>query len=1035
MSERAERDDVTRDLRGSDGVTPRAKPAAKTPAGPNAMTVTDTGSGLGALAATLNAPEESPELVGKSIDRYRVLSQLGAGGMGVVYAALDPALDRKVALKVLPPLSHDREQHLEARLRREAQALARLDHPNVVRVYDVGVAEHSVFVAMQLVEGTTLAELLDEKKPPPAQVLALFVSAARGLAAAHDAGIVHRDVKPSNVLVDRADKVYVGDFGLARGADADDGGAPDTARDPTTTSENLLDESMTREGSVLGTPLYMSPEQHQGLPATPRSDQFSFCVSLWQALFGQHPFVAGRWVMAVAVDAMARDAVREPPSRGVPSRVVRALRRGMRHDPEARWPSMHALIDRLAPRSRAPLVFGGLALAGLAGGVALTLALGVGRGDDPCARAGSSLAGTWGPTAAKLLRDGFVRSGLPYADGLATKVIAKLDAYGDAWSAMRVDACRATRERGEQSDTMLDRRMQCLDGRLAELGSIAKVLGNAPTPGIVDHSLELATNLSPLDDCADLKALADPSHPVLPPAREAELATTEVAIRQLKIQVDADIAKDPIPEADALVATARRLDDPGVLARALLLAADARFDDDDFAHAMPMWRESAAAAARAHDDVDATMAMRDIAQALNNQGKPDQALLAIDDAEVFASHGTISPSLQSDLEVVRASALDELNRFDESDAAYQKALDLDVKAHGPDSFQAAISMLDRTKILNDIGHYDETVALMNKAIPILEKTYGPGHPYVAVALQNQANAYTFLGRNDEARTAITRALAIKRARFPKGASTIAFSLQSLGIVEQEAGNLEAAEAALREALDIRTKALGADHPEALSSAYQLGMIRRMEGHYDDARVLLQHVLDARLQKYGEQHTSVANALGALASLDVDTDNPVRAREEMARSLAIREKLLGPDSDDVAESLLGLASIDADSGHCAQANDELARVAAIQDKHHAEWWDRIMPLGESAMCEERPQQLAVLRAQLEPIVTLAQAGKEVDRRAGSLFALGVVRWKQGERAQGAALVEQAAQLYRDAKQPGPAKQIELWLRAHRADRGR
>src|SRR5262245_31929610 len=367
------RDDATRDLRGSDAARESgpeaagkaAKPAGRAPAGTDALvTITDTGTELptdGAYAVTAAADTvASGDLVGKSLDRYRVSARLGAGGMGVVYAALDPALDRRVALKVLPPLAEDRGVHLEARLRREAQALARLDHPNVLRVYDVGVAEHSLFVAMQLVDGTTLAEYLEAEEPPPRRILELFAAAGRGIAAAHDAGIVHRDVKPSNILVDRAGRGYVGGFGLAGGAgelDSIDGRVPVVrAPAPATASgsgagsgagsgsaksdSNLLDESMTREGSVLGTPLYMSPEQHQGAPATTRSDQFSFCVSLWQALFGQHPFVDGRWVMASAIDAMARDAVREPPGRGVPARAVRALRRGMRHDPEARWPSM-----------------------------------------------------------------------------------------------------------------------------------------------------------------------------------------------------------------------------------------------------------------------------------------------------------------------------------------------------------------------------------------------------------------------------------------------------------------------------------------------------------------------------------------------------------------------------------------------------------------------------------------------------------------------------------------------------------------------
>ena len=253
-------------------------------------------------------------LIGTSIGRYRVIARVGAGGMGVVYRALDPALDRTVALKVLPPLDEVRRGQLEERLRREAQALARLNHENVVAVYDVGIAETSLFVAMQFVDGTTLDDHLAANRLSPRKLLALFVAAGRGLAAAHVAGIIHRDVKPSNLLVDCQGHVYVGDFGLARGA-------TDVER-PSESGDDLLVSDMTRVGAVIGTPLFMAPEQHRGESATERADQFSFCVSLWFELFGRHPFVAGAWTREAALAAMEANRIVEPRRvAGVPARV------------------------------------------------------------------------------------------------------------------------------------------------------------------------------------------------------------------------------------------------------------------------------------------------------------------------------------------------------------------------------------------------------------------------------------------------------------------------------------------------------------------------------------------------------------------------------------------------------------------------------------------------------------------------------------------------------------------------------------------
>jgi serine/threonine-protein kinase len=1030
MAERSERDEITRDLRGS-GSDPAGLGAAATAtaaptpvSSPIAETIDDTSSGVGALAATLAAPSDAPDLVGKSLDRYRVQARLGAGGMGVVYAALDPALDRKVALKVLPPMAQGREAHLEARLRREAQALARLDHPNVVRVYDVGVAEHSVFVAMQLVEGTTLADWLEEAKPPAKDVLAAFVAAARGLAAAHAAGIVHRDVKPSNILVDRQGRVYVGDFGLARGAsEAPDEGAV------TTTSENLLDEQMTREGSVLGTPLYMSPEQHQGLPATPRSDQFSFCVSLWQALFDEHPFVGGRWAMAQAIDAMARDAIREPPSRGVPARVVRALRRGMRHDPEARWPSMDALIDELAPRARAPWLAIGLTAAGLASGVGVAIALGGGAPSDPCANAGAALATTWGASTAKLLRDGFAATGLPYAEHLAGQVTTKLDKYGADWQAMRIDACRANR-RGEQSDALLDRRMRCLDRRLAELGAQVQILTHAPSRDVVDTAPALVGELPSLDECTDIAALSALVEGPQTPTRRPALFRLDDEIARARAAIDAGTAADPVALADGLLAQARQLDDGAVLARALDIAADARSRAGDLDGALPLLREAVVAGERGHDDLSAVRAVHDIANLLDSAGKPEQALVALDESNLYAARTRVPPSLQADLLVVRASALVTLNRFAESDAAYKTAVEIEEQAHGKDSWQFAEGLVDRSKLLNEVGRYDEAVTALGRAIPILERELGAEHPHVAIAHQNLGNAYLYQGKHDLARAELERALAIKRVRYPAGAPTIAFSLQSLAIIDLDSGDLVAAQRGFQEAYDLRKRLLGEEHPDTLSSLYELGVVARMQGRHDDARAILERVLTGRIHHFGEMHTSIANVLDALANVDQATGKYDAAIDERKRSLAIREKVLGPEAGDVSISLLGLAEIELELGRCPDARAHGERALAILEKNHAEWWDELEPLGVAALCEDRPAELATLRARLEPMLDKALAGTDVDRKGDAQFALGVVLYEQGERARGRAMVAAGAAAYRDGGQPDGAKPMQAWLATHR-----
>ena len=272
---------------------------------------------------------------GVAIGHFVIERKVGAGGMGEVYAAHDPRLDRRVAIKVLRPTS--RAADAATRLVREAQALAKLAHPNVVAVYEVGEADGRVFLAMQFVEGETLGEHLARARPRWDEVLRLYVAAGRGLAAAHAAGLIHRDVKPGNVLIDRHGHVAVTDFGVARAAaDGDGDGA---ARADVSTGGSALSTDVTVAGAVIGTPAYMAPEQHAGRRATAASDQFGFCVAVWQGLFS-------------AMYSSGEGALTPPPSgHKVPRRIVRALERGLAREPAQRWPTIAALLAGLEPRA------------------------------------------------------------------------------------------------------------------------------------------------------------------------------------------------------------------------------------------------------------------------------------------------------------------------------------------------------------------------------------------------------------------------------------------------------------------------------------------------------------------------------------------------------------------------------------------------------------------------------------------------------------------------------------------------------------
>jgi serine/threonine protein kinase len=286
---------------------------------------------------------------GTVVGRYVVERLIGTGAMGAVYAARDPELGRVVALKLLrsSALSQTEQGRMRARLLREAKAMARLSHPDVITLYDVGTFGDQLFVAMEHVDGGTLREWRAERHRTWGEILAVYERAGSGLAAAHEAGLVHRDVKPDNVLVGRDGRVRVTDFGLAR---ADPGESRTVSGTHAVTAEPksrpVAATTLTGTGRLLGTPAYMAPEQLQGQPADARSDVFSFCVALYEALYGERPF-AGHTILELR-QAIERGSIRAAPTMTrVPRWVRTALVRGLRPTPDERFPSMRELLDAL----------------------------------------------------------------------------------------------------------------------------------------------------------------------------------------------------------------------------------------------------------------------------------------------------------------------------------------------------------------------------------------------------------------------------------------------------------------------------------------------------------------------------------------------------------------------------------------------------------------------------------------------------------------------------------------------------------------
>jgi len=462
-------------------VSPNSR-SVGTPAGPELDSIEDR-----VIRERIHASLFAADRAGVWIDRFELIGKLGAGGMGTVWSATDHRLQRRVALKFLRSRSDGAAG--EQRLFREAQALARIAHPNVIAVFDVGRHEGRIWVAMELVSGTTLRARAEADAG--AGILAVWMAAGRGLAAIHGAGLVHRDVKPDNVLIGDDGRVRVIDFGLVRAAGASasaSGTAPPQSPDMDA-AVDAVDQLFTQTEQFVGTPAYAAPEQVAGKRVDARADQYSFCVALWEALAGARPTSDDR-----------------PNAQKIATRVRTALSRGLCEDPAERFADMDALLAALAPPKRqwtVPAVVGvGLAAGIGAGAAGVFDAAALPPAPEPCARAGEGLDTVWSQDA----RD---RVGASLPPDLAAFATSVLDGWAAAWRETAIAACRDVHVHGRASMQSLDVRGHCLDGQRRELESVLSLINDAGFADVAQARLDVVAGVSALGEpstCLNLQS-------------------------------------------------------------------------------------------------------------------------------------------------------------------------------------------------------------------------------------------------------------------------------------------------------------------------------------------------------------------------------------------------------------------------------------------------------------------------------------------------------------------------------------------------
>ncbi len=693
--------------------------------------------------------------------RYAVERRLGSGAMGTVFLAHDRALNRKVAIKRVKGVATAERRE---RLRAEAQTMAQLSHPNVASVFDVGEDEQGLFVAMQWVDGGTARDWLSQTPRSWREIVKMFIEAGNGLAAAHAANIVHRDFKPSNVLVASNGEVRVTDFGLAS-----------FSLSPSVTPAlveplNAYGTWLTQSGALIGTPAYMAPEQHRGEAASVQSDQFSFCVALTEALTGQRPF-SGQTLKALreSIDSGPRFA---GAFSKLPSPLQRALRRGMAADPLQRFASMSELVQTLRQtlalqplRTRVATQVG-LALLLVAIGV-----VGTRLWSRRCVPETEALRHVWNDASRTAVQQAFARTQRPFVAQSFSAVDDAFKRFINSWKAERESACIATRERNEYSEAMMDRRYACLDQRVVDAESFVRLLRDADEAVVLRAAVAASTVLR-LDACEDVPQLAA----VTPRAASA----WEQQLASVKALVLLEKRKEALEGVRKIVAGARAAGDKITLAEALRL--EGRLNPDSDAGVKTLEEAVATAKDVNADDLRAA-ALLEIAWVKTHQGKRSEAEAAL--RQALALFERIPQSFELKMRRLSVQAADALvnGQFATGVDFTQQQLTLVESVRQPSPEKVAAALVNLASALARAGRFDESQAAFLRGLKIFEQQLGPSHPHVASTLMYLGELELHLGLLDDSVQHSERALAIYEAACEPTDSRLAFPLTTLGTVK------------------------------------------------------------------------------------------------------------------------------------------------------------------------------------------------------------------------------------------------------------
>jgi tetratricopeptide (TPR) repeat protein len=856
------------------------------------------------VQASMFGRVESPPTVG----RYMINAVIGRGGMGTVYAAFDPKLQRKVALKLVRAGDDEARQ----RVLHEARAQAQIAEPNVVAIYDVDVHDGVVSIAMELVTGTDLRRWLHQRRSWR-DIARVFANAARGLAAAHERGLVHGDFKPENVLVSEGGRAQVADFGLAR----------------------LGDVTALRGG----TPAYMAPEQKAGARATAASDQFAWSTSLFEALHGHRP------------------ELRERASRG-PRWLREIVDRGLSVDPYGSMTEIAAAIERgLARRGR-----GMIALVGAVVAIAVTVVILATRGGEassPCAAGASRFARVWNPARSAAVKKAFFARTSWLAVASHASVAAQLDAYGAAWTTGYRTSCEATHVRHEQPPLSHELRVECLDHCLAVAEALvdAWIAGRAPLASAV----AAAEQLPPIADCASA-ALRDATLPA--PAIAAQVAELRTRLANVYALRESSQVAEARTTIDAIVTDATATGDLRILAEALVEKGGVQLDARE-AEARATYASALDVASRARDDLvsldaalgllTATLHADDISgvlaqaplirsllerapsqsraarfhdvigTALLQQGRHDEALAELALAKAAAQ---TSPHEEILVSAQIATALELAGRHAEALVEVDAALG---SASVITAFVAdRIDLLRRrASILGELARPAEAAMALDEGLELAERLHGPNAPETAAMLVTIGNHRRKNGKAADALAPLVRARAIYERMGATTRTEMADVVAAIGKAATAAGDLTRAREANEQAVGLWIAILGPEHRNVANAINALGNTLRALGKTDEARRQFERALEIWERALGPSHPEVAVALNNLGELELTAGAFAAALARCERALTIDEAR-GKDHPDLAYDLVCIGEAYLGLDQAARAIPPLERALSLRD---------------------------------------------------------------------------------------------------------